>query len=247
MEYLYETHLHTKEASACSTCVGRDYIADYQKLGYQGMIVTDHFFNGNSSVPYYLPWKQKVERFCEGYEDAKRQGDQVGFDVFFGLEYNFNGDEYLIYGLEKEWLIQHPEIMSFSHKDLYETVESKGGLMIQAHPFRDREYLREIYLYPKQVHGIEVMNRGNHSNDDLLAYEYAKKYDLAMTAGSDMHHLHMMSQGTYGVSTDTKWTSIQDFIHLVKSRRGYRNIGPTEKLTTELSTKPKLPVYLKEE
>ena len=31
--------------------------------GYNGIIVTDHFFNGNTCVPEYLPWKERVDMF----------------------------------------------------------------------------------------------------------------------------------------------------------------------------------------
>ena len=48
MGYLYETHLHTCEASKCGRVHGEDYISYMMDKGYSGMIVTDHFFTGNS-------------------------------------------------------------------------------------------------------------------------------------------------------------------------------------------------------
>ena len=38
--WIYETHLHTSPASACSDTRGRDYIAPYMDAGYAGVIVT---------------------------------------------------------------------------------------------------------------------------------------------------------------------------------------------------------------
>ena len=35
-KYLYETHMHTAEASKCSDTPGREYIARYQDSGYDG-------------------------------------------------------------------------------------------------------------------------------------------------------------------------------------------------------------------
>ena len=70
MKYVYETHLHTVEASACARTKGEDYI-DYMKgLGYSGIIVTDHFFTGNSCVPRDLSWEERVNIYCSGYEHA---------------------------------------------------------------------------------------------------------------------------------------------------------------------------------
>ena len=45
--YKYETHLHTKEGSACGTSFGAEYIQAFYDAGYSGIFVTDHFFGGN--------------------------------------------------------------------------------------------------------------------------------------------------------------------------------------------------------
>ena len=88
MTYRYETHLHTCEASACGIAHGRDYIPFYRDLGYHGLFVTDHFFGGNTAVNQSLPWRDQVDRFCEGYEQAKAEGDKRGVQVL-----QFNLDE----------------------------------------------------------------------------------------------------------------------------------------------------------
>ena len=48
--YLYETHMHTSEASACAGSTGAQMARAYKEAGYTGIIVTDHFFYGNTSV-----------------------------------------------------------------------------------------------------------------------------------------------------------------------------------------------------
>lgn len=80
-----------------------------RKRGYAGIVVTDHFFYGNTAVDRSLPWKDWVEQFCKGYEHAKEEGDKIGLQVFFGWESGYHGTEFLIYGLNKEWLFEHPE------------------------------------------------------------------------------------------------------------------------------------------
>ena len=42
-QFIYETHLHTSEASACGSMKGADYIQKYKQCGYSGIFVTDHF------------------------------------------------------------------------------------------------------------------------------------------------------------------------------------------------------------
>ena len=44
MPYIYETHMHTNQASACGRSPGKDYIQKYMDAGYSGIIITDHFF-----------------------------------------------------------------------------------------------------------------------------------------------------------------------------------------------------------
>ena len=73
MSYIYETHLHTATASKCAVSTGNEYIAYYKELGFHGIFVTDHFFNGNSCVPKNLPWEERIDIFCQGYEDAKKE------------------------------------------------------------------------------------------------------------------------------------------------------------------------------
>ena len=70
-KYIYETHLHTSTASACGKSKGNEYISLYKELGFSGIFVTDHFFNGNCGVPENLSWKERINLFCKGYEEAK--------------------------------------------------------------------------------------------------------------------------------------------------------------------------------
>jgi hypothetical protein len=85
MKYLYETHLHTVYSSACGVSKGSEYIRYYKEMGYTGIIVTDHFYNGNTAVPRNLPWKEWVKQFCRGYEEARNEGERQGLDVFLEL------------------------------------------------------------------------------------------------------------------------------------------------------------------
>ncbi len=217
LTYRYETHLHTKEASACSSCWAKDYIDHYQRLGYTGIIVTDHFYHGNTSVPRDLPWNEWVDRFCLGYEHAKEEGDKKGFQVFFGWEENYDGDEYLIYGLDKEWLLCHPEMLNWNQQEQFHAVRKDGGLVVQAHPYRERSYLSQINLHPNAVDAMEVANLGNQCYMDTLAYEYCKKNGITMTSGSDMHHASNVSSHCFGMQFTERLETIHDYVAAIKT------------------------------
>lgn len=84
--YRYETHLHTCQSSACGRSTGAEHARYYKSIGYTGIIVTDHFFGGNTAASRSGDWEKRVNEFCAGYEDAKAEGDRIGLDVFFGWE-----------------------------------------------------------------------------------------------------------------------------------------------------------------
>ncbi|MDR2630456.1 MAG: PHP domain-containing protein [Spirochaetaceae bacterium] len=219
MSFLYETHLHTSQASACGESEGHEYIRAYLNRGYTGIIVTDHFFNGNTRINRNLPWKEWVTRFCRGYEDARNAGERLGLDVFFGWEETFEGDDYLIYGLDKEWLLEHPEAAHWSRREQYETVGLYGGCVVQAHPFRQHYYIDCVHLSTGCVDAVEAANGGNHDRSyDALAMAYARRLGLPATAGSDIHHIDQIQTETlYGVYLDKKMTTIQDYVRAIKT------------------------------
>lgn len=235
MAYRYETHLHTKEVSACGHTHAKDYIKFYMERGYDGIIFTDHFFNGNCGVPRELPWEERVDAFCRGYELAKEEGDRVGFPVFFGWEFNFEGDEYLTYGLDKAWLKENPQIMEDTREVYYGRVHEAGGLVVQAHPYRERGYLNAVRLNPYYVDAVEYINIGNEPYMDELVPEYAKVYGLPLTGGTDMHNIEW-GQTPSGVETEQKLTCIEDFVKLILSGKGFSPIivpGREDKQTRE--------------
>lgn len=222
MAFLYETHMHTCQGSGCGVSTGAEHARAYKALGYTGIIITDHFFRGNTAVPRQLPWEQRIQQFCSGYEDAYREGQRIGLDVFFGWEENFNGDEYLVYGLDKSWMLSHPEMEHWTRAQQLSEVHRYGGCVIQAHPFRDRGYIPAIRLGRQFCDGIEVSNAGNHAYNDAAALRYGKEFGLVMTSGSDNHHADNALQHpecVTGVRLEAKLTSIQDWVKLILTRQ----------------------------
>ena len=253
MPYLYETHLHTCEASACGKTPGREYPEYMKKKGYDGMIVTDHFFNGNCRVDRSLPWEERVRAYCSGYEHAWEAARGMDFDVFFGVEFNFQGDEYLLYGITPEWLLAHPEVMTKSRRKLYEMMHEAGAIMVHAHPYRERDYLDTIHLAPSVSDAIEIYNAGNEDYQNALDYGYAMDLGLPVTAGSDIHSFRDGQMG--GMLFERKLTSVRDYARAVLAGEGVPvcvmdgNIVPVAQLPRQCVTdqKPYLPVVWHDE
>lgn len=225
--YLYDTHMHTNQASACARNTGREMAQAAKDAGYTGVIITDHSWYGNCRLSKELLWEEWVEEFCKGYEDAKAWGDQIGLDVFFGYEANYRGTEFLIYGVDKKWLKSHPEIKDATIPEQFELIHQAGGMVIHAHPFRKEDYIPEIRLFPEVVDGVEGIN-ATHSchlspchNDpafDEKAIAYARAHKLPMTAGCDAHGTELFGGG---MAFRRRLTSIQDYCRAVLTGEDY--------------------------
>lgn len=225
--YLYETHLHTSEASACAVSSAVDMAKACKEAGYTGIIVTNHNWHGNSCIDKKLPWEEWITRYYEAYRLAKEWGDAHDFQVFFGYEAGFWGTEFLIYGPDKEWLITHPEIKDATVEEQYRLVHEAGGMVIHAHPYREEFYIPEIRLYPEYVDGVEAIN-ATHSckksishNDpefDTKAIAYARQHSLPMTAGSDVHSTALFGGG---VAFQRKLSDIKDYCHAIMFGEDY--------------------------
>ena len=221
--YLYDTHVHTKQGSACGKCSGAEMARAYKQAGYAGIIITDHFYYGNTAVSHELEWEDWVLEYCKGYEDAKAEGDKIGLQVLFGWESSYHSTEFLIYGLDKNWLLTHPQIKDASIEEQYKLVKQAGGIVVHAHPYREEPYIKEIRLFPEYVDAVEVINAchsnpesGAHFNPeyDNLALKYAKKYNFKMTAGSDMHTTNLLGGG---MAYASKINDIHDFVRRIYS------------------------------
>lgn len=216
--YRYETHMHTMEASACANSSAADMADKYKAEGYDGIFITDHFFNGNSAVPRDLPWKERIELYCAGFENAKKRGKEIGLDVFFGIEYGNGGSDFLIYGLDKQWLLDHDNILDMGLTQFLELARSEGAFAVQAHPFRDYPYIRSTTHCPHFVDAIEIIN-ASHPLDTPFndrAAEFARWYDLPVTAGSDAHNTTDRWYGG-GVVSETPFRSYKDYAEAVRS------------------------------
>ncbi|MBO6157824.1 MAG: PHP domain-containing protein [Firmicutes bacterium] len=229
MEFLYETHLHTAQSSKCGRSSGAEHVRYYQSIGYTGIFVTDHFFGGNSAVPRELPWNERIDLYRKGFDDAWNEGQKCGLDVFFGWEETFWGDDYLVYGPDPEWMKAHPEMEHWTHREQYEAVREAGGCVVQAHPFRCRDYIQFITLNKDYVDAVEIANAGNRQIEDAAAKRYAERFGFYTTSGSDMHFSGDDPQKkgkVYGVALPRRLTSAKDYARMIINKEPIRLIYP---------------------
>jgi hypothetical protein len=216
-KFKYETHMHTKEGSACAESTGAQMVRAHYEAGYSGIIITDHFLNGNTTVPRDMPWEERIEMFCAGYENALKEAQNLPFSVFFAWEYADRGTEFLTYGLGKDFLLSYPDMLSWPIEKYLTIAREHGGFISQAHPFREAWYIKSIRLFPEYVDAIEVRNERNEDPIfDEKALSLAKAYSLYQTMGSDTHSIDNMDCG--GMEFDYEIHSIEEFIQAVKEK-----------------------------
>lgn len=214
--FKYETHLHTYPVSKCARVGVREVLEYYKSLGYDGIFLTNHFLDGNINIEHDRPYEEKINFYFSDYEEACALADEIGIRVFLGVELSYAGTDFLVYGLDKDWYLAHPEIMQMPKKKELAFLMEQGALVIQAHPFRESGHIDHIRLFPRSVQGIEIVNACRSDFENEMARQYADNYGFLHFAGTD-NHIGAAMKSLAGMQTETPIADELDFIERVKN------------------------------
>ena len=214
--YRYETHLHTSPVSACARATVRQSLEFYKSIGYDGVFITNHFIDGNISIDSSEPYTRRIDFYFSDYEKGAEIGKELGIKVFLGIELSYEGTDFLVYGLDKQWFLDHPQIEQMQKSDELILMMESGALVIQAHPFREDFYIDHIRLFPRCVHGVEIINACRTDFENKMASAYAESYGLLTFAGSDNHSAERQGH-LAGMCSRTPIADEQDFICRAKN------------------------------
>ena len=172
---IIDLHVHTLPASPCSSAPVDELIEEAKRIGLDGMCLTDHNYVWNPDL---------VENLRQKHEFLILRGNEITTDqghmLVFGLDRGTRG----IVKLE----------------DLRQEVNSAGGFMIVAHPFRGFltfgvgqlgltiEKAMERPLF-KLVDAVEVMNGTVTEKENNFASEVTSGLGMPATGGSDAHEV----------------------------------------------------------
>ena len=215
--YLYETHLHTSPVSKCARVGVSETVEFYKNAGYAGIFITNHFIDGNINIDRSLSYEERINFYFSDYEEGVRIGRELDFPVFCGCELSHGGTDFLVYGLDKEWFLAHPEIEGMPRALMLELMARDGALIIQAHPFRQSKLEDYLRLFPRHVHGVEVCNASRSDFENSMAEFYANSYGLIPFAGSDNHRAHGQKK-LGGMRSTAPILDEADFVLRVKDR-----------------------------
>ena len=215
--YKYETHLHTYPVSQCGKASVRQTLDFYKSIGYKGVFITNHFLDANINAEYRdCPYEEQIEFFFSDYEEGKKIGEETGIDVFCGVEMSYKGTDFLVYGLDKEWYLKHPEIMDMKKSEELPFLADNGGFVVHAHPYRQADYIDHIRLFPACIEGVETINANRTCFENKMADLYADNYGFFKTAGSDNHSAGGQKH-LAGMSCETPIKDEIDFINKIKN------------------------------
>ena len=218
----YDLHVHTLETSPCGRVKGAEIAKLYKENGYSGIVVTDHYTGRFFRKVRKFRWKSKVDRFLAGYREVKRVGDEIGLNVFLGMELRFKWslNDYLVYGLDQQFIYRESQLQKMKLSEFREFTSDSNVLIYQAHPYRIGMTRADIEF----IDGIEVFN-GNprYNSRNNLAYEFATKNNLKMISGSDFHQLDDLAKG--GVIFRKNPDNESELVELLKSNEYVELIG----------------------
>lgn len=214
--YKYEMHIHSSPCSGGGRDI-REHIDELISKGYSGMVITNHFFLGDTRIDRNLPWEEFVDAYRQDYLRGLEYGRELDFDLLFGLEEHVgNGQEILLYGITPELIAAHPELKRASAEKYAEVVHSAGGLVYQAHPYRARYYVKAPFPLEclDLLDGIEVYNAANEPEWNESAQHLADELGLACVAGSDGH----TTAGHAGIAVKERIRNNDDLVRILKGR-----------------------------
>ncbi len=183
MASLIDLHTHSAHSSPCSIMTIEALIEAAVEAGLDGVAVTEHLV-------------------IEGAEVAQEIGRRkYDFPVFCGVEAKATlfGDV-LVFGCYRDFE------SGISWPALRQAVQSAGGVLIPAHPFRRWNHsalwhtlkARNLPLdhrlaamdVVQGLTAVEVLNGGSKAEENAQAAELARILDLPGVGGSDAHAAH---------------------------------------------------------
>ncbi len=207
---LIDLHAHSSGISKCCRIPYAEVLDRAAAAGLDGIVLTNHYQNS-----YVCDGKlmEFVENYIAEYEAAAACGAEKGIHVFFGIEVTmelYRNVHMLIYGVDPVFLRTCPTVFDCTEEALYALVKAHGGVLVQAHPFRNGTTV----LDPAYLDGIEINCHPKYKTTEkerLTAI--AAEHGLLLTCGGDYHaDTYRPICGTYVPDTVTDGISLGRFL-----------------------------------
>lgn len=191
-----ELHAHTTPASICSEIPPRQMVETYKNLGYDALVLTNHFLRMES-----MSKAEYMDFYMDDYDRTREIGERLGLKVYLGAEIRFtqNSNDYLIFGVNRSMLEEIYDLLPYGVAHFRQHYKMPDSVFVQAHPMRKASQPVE----PELLDGVEVFNmHPGHNSRIGLAALYAQENKIEIiTAGSDFHHPNLNHEGLSAMRT----------------------------------------------
>ena len=195
-----DLHVHTSEASPCSSAPVGDLVTEAKRIGLDGICLTDHNHVWDPKTLVELRQRHDF-LILRGNEIATDQGDMLVF--------GFDGDI--------------KEVMRLD--ELRRKVLKTGGFIIAAHPFRGflTFGIGQLGLTPEKamerplfqhVDAVEVLNSKVSDKENRFSSQVAAGLGLPGTGGSDAHEVEEV--GVYATRFSDTITNEEELVEALK-------------------------------
>ena len=208
---LIDLHAHTSGISTCCRVPAPEIIRIAQETGIDGIVLSNHY---QRSYVRDGDCAAFAKRYVDEYYYTKECADAAGFRVFYGMELTMekhSGAHILVYGLEPSFTLEHPAMFELTMEELYRLVKDNGGMVVQAHPFRNGKDLLQDLAY---LDGVEANSHPLYdaTHVDRLT-EIAHSRGLILTSGGDFHaDTHRAHCGAYLPESITDTKELCDYL-----------------------------------
>lgn len=211
-----ELHVHTRPISRCAKVPAEDTARHFEEMGYNTIVITNHM--SPALFGEKLPcdpndWKAVAQYFLSDYYIAKQTAKNMNVLVGMELRIRENNNDYLVYGIDEQFIYDMGNPLDIKLKNLVPMIHEAGGIILQAHPFRDKMTITN----PALLDGIEVINfTASHNSRNDIATLWAKKHDMLGICGQDYHNTDYLIGA--GILTDCEITNEKQLRDILVSR-----------------------------
>ena len=206
---LIDMHVHTIVSSPCSSIDPVECIERALEAGLDAICVTEH---------ETLEGARVVKEIAGGYP---------GFKVFVGIEVMSREGHLLVYGYEKDIPGVPPAAQ------VIKMVESAGGIVIPAHPWRSPfgwcssvlDKPVEDTEFPSLFKVIEMYNGQQSIEQNQKGEDYCRNFNIPGTGGSDAHWISALGCAVTKFEEDLE--DERHLVHALKSGRYSAELRPS--------------------
>ena len=187
-----DLHVHTNHSFDAAS-PPEEVVDKAIEMGLECLAITDHnSIAGAKEAAQYAAGKSIL--IITGNEVKSREGDILALNI-------------------KELI---PD--GLSAKDTIKEIRRQGGFISIAHPFgRICSFKGNLKELLPHIDAIEVFNASISRSANAKAEEFAKKYNLYLTAGSDAHFPNFIGRGYLNV--DCEEQSVDAILMAIKEKK----------------------------